>query len=48
MPRRSMRVGLEIDARWLTVRNAILMEGADVVESLTALEEECNMMLENA
>ena len=27
---------------------AILMEGADVVESLTALEEECNMMLENA
>lgn len=41
-------VGLEIDARWLTVRNAILMEGADVVESLTALEEECNMMLENA
>lgn len=41
-------VGLEIDARWLTVRNAILMEGADVLESLTALEEECNMMLENA
>lgn len=40
-------VGLEIDARWLTVRNAILMEGADVVESLTQLEEECNMMLEN-
>ena len=40
-------VGLEIDARWLTVRNAILMEGKDVVESLTALEEECNMMLDN-
>ena len=40
-------VGLEIDARWLTVRNAILMEGKDVVESLTALEEECNTMLDN-
>lgn len=40
-------VGLEIDARWLTVRNAILMEGKDVVESLTALEEECNAMLDN-
>lgn len=41
-------IGLEIDARWITVRNAILMEGNDVVEALTALEEECNMMLENA
>lgn len=41
-------VGLEMDGRWLTVRNSILMEGADVVETLTALEEECNMMLENA
>lgn len=41
-------LGLEIDARWLTVRNAIVMEGADVVSSLTALEEECNMLLENA
>ncbi len=40
-------VGLEIDARWLSVRNGILMEGKDVVESLTALEEECNMMLDN-
>ncbi len=40
-------VGLEIDARWLTVRNAILMEGKDVVESLTALQEECNAMLDN-
>lgn len=40
-------VGLEIDARWLTVRNAILMEGKDVVESLTALQDECNAMLDN-
>lgn len=40
-------VGMEIDARWLTVRNAILMEGKDVSSSLSALEEECNMMLEN-
>lgn len=41
-------VGLEIDARWLSVRNGILMEGKDVVSSLTALEEECNAMLDNA
>jgi hypothetical protein len=40
-------VGLEIDSRWFTVRNAILMEGKDVVASLTALEEECNAMLDN-
>ena len=40
-------VGLEIDARWVSVRNGILMEGKDVVESLTALEEECNLMLDN-
>lgn len=40
-------IGLEIDARWLTVRNAILMEGKDVVESLTSLQDECNMMLDN-
>lgn len=40
-------IGLEIDARWLTVRNAILMEGKDVVESLTALQDECNAMLDN-
>ena len=41
-------IGLEIDARWLTVRNSILWEGADVESALAALEEECNMMLENA
>jgi multiple sugar transport system substrate-binding protein len=40
-------IGLEIDSRWLTTRNAILMENVDVVGALTALEEECNMMLEN-
>jgi multiple sugar transport system substrate-binding protein len=40
-------VGLEIDARWLTVRNAILMEGKDVKESLSALQDECNGMLDN-
>ncbi len=41
-------IGLEIDAMWLSTRNAIIMEGKDVVETLTALDEECNMMLENA
>ena len=40
-------IGLEIDSRWLTTRNAILMENVDVVSALTALQEECNMMLEN-
>lgn len=40
-------VGLEIDARWITVRTGIIMEGKDVVESLTALEDECNAMLDN-
>lgn len=40
-------VGLEIDAMWISNRTAILMEGKDVVSSLTALEEECNMLLEN-
>lgn len=41
-------VGMEIDAMWLSTRNAIIMEGKDIVSTLTALEEECNMMLENA
>lgn len=39
-------IGMEIDRMWITTRNEILWEGADVVETLTALEEECNMMLE--
>ena len=39
--------GLEIDARWLSVRNSIVMEGWNVTESLTALEEECNNLLDN-
>ena len=38
--------GLEIDSRWLTERNAIVMEGKDVTQTLTALEEECNMLLD--
>jgi len=41
-------IGLEIDSMWLATRNTILWDGVDVVETLTALEEECNMMLENA
>lgn len=39
--------GLEIDGRWLSVRNSIVMEGWNVKESLAALEEECNMLLDN-
>ena len=41
-------VGMEIDRMWINTRNQILWEGADVTETLTALEEECNMMLEMA
>lgn len=41
-------VGLEIDSMWLQARNSILWDQEDVVETLTALEEECNDMLENA
>ena len=39
--------GLEIDSRWLSVRNSIVMEGADVKSTLAALEEECNNLLDN-
>lgn len=39
---------MEIDRMWINTRNQILWEGADVTETLTALEEECNMMLEMA
>lgn len=41
-------VGLEIDSLWINTRNEILWEGKDVAETLAALSEECNMMLENA
>lgn len=41
-------VGMEIDRMWINTRNEILWEGADVGETLAALEEECNMMLEMA
>ena len=41
-------VGLEIDSMWINTRNEILWEGKDVAETLAALSEECNMMLENA
>jgi len=41
-------VGLEIDGLWINARNEILWEGKDVAEVLSALSEECNMMLENA
>lgn len=40
-------VGMEIDSMWITTRNEILWEGADVVSTLTKLEETCNGMLEN-
>lgn len=40
-------VGMEIDSMWITTRNEILWEGADVTKTLTELEETCNMMLEN-
>ena len=33
---------------WINTRNEILWEGADVAETLAALEEGCNMMLEMA
>lgn len=39
--------GLEIDGRWLSVRNSIVMEGWDVKQSLADLQEECNMLLDN-
>lgn len=39
--------GMEIDSMWITTRNEILWEGADVTKTLTELEETCNMMLEN-
>lgn len=42
-------VGLEIDAMWANTRNQIIWEtDTDVVETLTALDEECNAMLDNA
>ena len=40
-------VGMEIDSMWITTRNEILWEGADVTKTLTELEETCNAMLEN-
>lgn len=40
-------LGMELESMWLVTRNAIIMEGADVVESLTSLEAECNALLEN-
>lgn len=40
-------VGMEIDRLWITTRNEILWEGADVKSTLAELEENCNMMLEN-
>ena len=39
-------IGMEIDRMWINARNEILWEGADVNETLSALEEECNTMLE--
>lgn len=39
-------IGMEIDRMWINARNEILWEGADVYETLSALEEECNVMLE--
>lgn len=39
-------IGLEIEGLWVNARDAICAEGADVVSTLQALEEECNMMLD--
>ena len=39
--------GLEIDARWISVRSSILMENKDVAATLKALNDECNMLLDN-
>ena len=39
--------GLEIDARWISVRSSILMENKDVASTLKALNDECNMLLDN-
>lgn len=39
-------IGLEIEGLWVNARDAICAEGADVVSTLEALEEECNMMLD--
>lgn len=39
--------GLEIEARWLSVRSSILMENKDVAATLQALEDECNALLDN-
>ena len=41
-------VGLEIDSIWTNARNAILHDGLDIAEKLAEIEEECNMLLENA
>lgn len=41
-------IGMEIDRMWINARNQILWEGADVMETLSALQDECNMMLEAA
>ncbi len=39
--------GLEIESRWISVRDSMLWEGLDVVSTMTALEEECNNLLDN-
>lgn len=39
-------IGLEIEGMWVNARDAICAQGADVLGTLQALEEECNMMLD--
>lgn len=41
-------VGLEIDSLWANARNEIIWGDGDVLERVTALDEECNAMLDNA
>ncbi|MDO4548645.1 MAG: extracellular solute-binding protein [Clostridia bacterium] len=41
-------IGLEIDSIWANTRNSILHDGLDVAQALAAVDEECNMLLENA
>lgn len=38
--------GLEIDTMWISTRTDIIQNNVDVVEALTSLTEECNMLLD--
>ena len=40
-------IGLEIQTQWVNTRNTIVYDGADVLQTLTNFEDQCNMMLDN-